>query len=113
MDEVEGHAPVNGIYHKFEVNRTDGSSKPGGKHEHCAYFVLDLEHDPFSMPALLAYADACEAVFPDLASDLRRIVWLGRAAVGCGCREANCPHVQERLGPSDIAQSMMLTRERP
>ena len=60
-----------GIYRKFLVSRTDGSSRVGGKHEHCAYFVLDWEHDPFAVAAALAYADACEATHPALAADLR------------------------------------------
>lgn len=59
-----------GIYRKFLVERTDGSSGPGLKHEHCNYFVLDLVHDPFAIPALKAYADACREKFPALADDL-------------------------------------------
>ena len=31
-----------GIYRKFLVSRTDGSSRVGGKHEHCSYFVLRM-----------------------------------------------------------------------
>ena len=61
-----------GIYRKFIVSRTDGSSHVGGKHETCAYFVLDWQHDPFAVPAARAYADACEATHPALAADLRR-----------------------------------------
>ena len=61
-----------GIYRKFVVSRTDGSSCVGGKHETCAYFVLDWQHDPFAVPAARAYADACEATYPALAADLRR-----------------------------------------
>ncbi len=61
-----------GLYKKFEVERSDGSSKPGGKHEFCDYFVLDWIHDPFAIPAARAYADACEKMYPELASDLRR-----------------------------------------
>lgn len=60
-----------GIYWKYHVDRTDGSSKPGGKHEHCEYFVLDWQHDPFAIPAARAYADACEKERPALAADLR------------------------------------------
>ncbi len=62
-----------GIYRKFLVSRTDGSSRVGGKHEHCAYFVLDWEHDPFAVQAARAYADACEKTHPALASDLRTL----------------------------------------
>lgn len=60
-----------GIYRKFTVERADGSSRPGGKHERCEYFVLDWAHDPFAIPAARAYADACEAKYPALAEDLR------------------------------------------
>jgi hypothetical protein len=63
-----------GIYRKFKVERTDGSSSRGGKHETCAYFVLDLQHDPFALPALKAYARACKGKFPDLAQDIQEIV---------------------------------------
>lgn len=61
-----------GLYHKFNIARTDGSSGPGGKHEHCEYFVLDLAHDKHAMAAISAYADSCEKEFPALAADLRR-----------------------------------------
>ena len=61
-----------GAYRKFTVERADGSSKPGGKHEHCEYFVLDWRHDPFAIPAARAYADACESEYPALADDLRK-----------------------------------------
>lgn len=59
-----------GIYRKFNVTRTDGSSEPGGKHEHCRYFVLDLDHDPHAAPALAAYARSCSKTHPVLAADL-------------------------------------------
>jgi hypothetical protein len=60
-----------GLFQKFEVRRTDGSSEPGGKHEGCEYFVLDTDHDPHAAAALRAYATACEASHPLLARDLR------------------------------------------
>lgn len=59
---------TKGLYPKFEVNRTDGTSGPGGKHYGCEYFVLDIDHDKFAIPALRAYA---EAEFPLLAADIR------------------------------------------
>ena len=34
------HDSDRGIYRKFKVKRTDGSSKPGEKHARRAYFVL-------------------------------------------------------------------------
>lgn len=59
-----------GIYEKFKVVRTDGSSRAGKKHEHCAYFVLDLQHDKHALAALRAYAKSCRAEYPQLAADL-------------------------------------------
>lgn len=44
-----------GLYEKYHVERVDGTSGAGGAHERCAYFVLDLEHDPFGGPAFVAY----------------------------------------------------------
>jgi len=67
----EDHESEIGLYSKFSVHREDGSSGPGGKHERCTFFVLDLNHDPFAVPAIRAYADACEAKYPELARDLR------------------------------------------
>jgi hypothetical protein len=63
-----------GLYRKYRVERTDGSSGPGGKHEQCRYFVLDLEHDQYSIPALAAYSRACRAEYPALAADLDQIL---------------------------------------
>lgn len=68
MDDAQ-----KGLYRKYEVRRTNGSSEAGGKHEHCRYFVLDLDHDAHAAPALRAYADSCEAGFPALAADLRKL----------------------------------------
>ena len=96
-----------GIYRKFAIERADGSSGPGGKHENCAYFVLDLEHDEFALPALAGYAEACRKKFPKLAADLDAIVGARRSP--CGCREAFCPHAPS-FGPSDpneMAQWLM------
>jgi hypothetical protein len=59
-----------GLYGKFDVKRTDGKDEPGQKHHGCQYFVLDLTHDPFALPAIRAYADACRDEFPVLAIDL-------------------------------------------
>lgn len=55
-----------GVYSKFVVQRTDGSLK----HQDCCYFVLDLNHDPFAVPALEAYAKACRELYPKLADDI-------------------------------------------
>ena len=57
-----------GIYKKYHVKKL---KDPKGKHIYCDYFVLDWQHDPYTVPAALAYADACEAEFPQLAKELR------------------------------------------
>ena len=62
-----------GVYRKYDVRRVDGGSGPGGKHEHCLYFVLDLVHDEFAAPALAAYAQACKEKFPVLSKELKSI----------------------------------------
>lgn len=67
--DPEQSQPLN--EQKYKVERTDGSTAPGGKHAACPYFVLDLVHDKFAAPALRAYAEACEAEFPLLARDIR------------------------------------------
>lgn len=59
-----------GLYGKFRVHRTDGSTKPGGKHEHCFFFVLDVHHDPHARAALAAYANAVQHGYPQLSRDL-------------------------------------------
>jgi hypothetical protein len=61
-----------GLYQKFHVVRTDGSSEPGGKHHECEYFVLDLTHDKHAEAALRAYAKSCSAEYPLLSADLLR-----------------------------------------
>ena len=61
-----------GIIEKFQVTRLDGSSAYGHKHARCRYFVLDLKHDKFAGPALLAYAKACAKEYPVLARQLRK-----------------------------------------
>lgn len=59
-----------GLYRKFHVERTDGGSAPGARHDGCEYFVLDLDHDPFALAALSSYAMACREQYPALAADL-------------------------------------------
>jgi len=74
---------ARGIYNKFSVvTRADGKSQPGQKHHGCRYFVLDLDHDPYSIPALKAYADFCRLDFPKLAADLYRFVDGGPIKLG-------------------------------
>lgn len=96
-----------GIYRKFKIERTDGSSGPGGKHEHCAYFVLDLEHDEFALPALKAYAKACRKTHPTLAADIDAII--ETQPVRCSCREAMCHHTPTfgPTTPSEMAGYLM------
>lgn len=60
-----------GLYRKYTVVRTDGSSGPGGKHEACEFFVLDLVHDAHAVAALEAYAASCEREYPALYDDLQ------------------------------------------
>lgn len=67
-----------GVYHKFNVSRTDGSSEPGGKHAECFHFVLDCEHDPHAKVALMAYEDSCRTQYPALAEGLSHIVGTAR-----------------------------------
>jgi hypothetical protein len=62
---------TRGLYNKYAVIRTDGSSAVGERHHGCEHFVLDVNHDPFAAVALRAYADACESEYPLLARDLR------------------------------------------
>lgn len=68
----EGGKDQRGVFNKYRVERLDGKSAPGRKHDGCAYFVLDIDHDPHALPALLAYADSCEEEIPLLARDLRK-----------------------------------------
>ncbi len=62
---------ARGLYNKFHVSRVDSRSEPGEKHHLCQCFVLDLDHDEYAIPALKAYAKACEEKYPLLAKDLR------------------------------------------
>jgi|GEM_PF-3065583 len=78
-------APAKGLYQKFNVSRTDGTDAPAGKHHGCDYFVLDLTHDPFAIPAIAAYAAACEAKHPELAADLRNKLPVCDCGGYCDC----------------------------
>lgn len=101
-----------GLYRKYDVKRTDGSSEAGRKHADCAYFVLDLEHDEFAIPALEAYSKACRATHPDLAADINHLIrrQADKVATRCNCREAGCPHSLEQAfakGASQTAHDLM------
>ena len=93
-----------GVYRKFKITRTDGAHRRGGKHDGCAYFVLDLTHDPFALPALAAYAEACAKEFPALAGDLRQILATPQHQ-HCGCREAMCAHFSA-FGPQSPGEAL-------
>jgi hypothetical protein len=62
-----------GLYEKYIVQRADGATGDGRKHEHCRHFVLDVDHDPLAGPCLNLYADLCEMSYPQLARDLRKL----------------------------------------
>ena len=81
---------TRGAFRKFEVTRTDERDLPGEKHEGCAYFVLDLDHDENAPAALRAYAESCKNERPELSKDL--IAAVDEYLHDCGCREAHCPH---------------------
>jgi len=83
-----------GLYNKFIVTRKDGSSQPGGKHENCEYFVLDLDHDKFAADALAAYSMACASEYPRLAEDLMaKADLIGRCDCVCECGHHKSSHV--------------------
>lgn len=63
-----------GLYEKYHVSRYDGADYPGCKHHGCDFFVLDLAHDEFAIPAIQAYALACAQEYPKLSVDLMRKV---------------------------------------
>ena len=64
-----------GLYHKYNVTRTDGRDKNGEKHYGCAYFVLDLTHDEHAIPALQAYAASVKTENPQLAIEINDFLW--------------------------------------
>lgn len=93
-----------GVYRKYDVTRTDGSSGPDGKHEKCSYFVLDLAHDDFALPALKAYAKACAKTHPALAEDIQRII----ETRPCGCRGVGeCLHFFSPQTPDEAMADVM------
>ncbi|OWY39365.1 hypothetical protein CEK28_08585 [Xenophilus sp. AP218F] len=61
---------TTGLYPKFTVRRNDGRDQPGGDRAGADYFVLDRTFDPYAIPALLAYADACADEYPQLSADI-------------------------------------------
>ena len=98
---------AKGLYHKFNVTRTDGSSGPGGKHENCFCYVLDINHDPHAPVALRAYADSCRSDYPALAADLDAMVKQAAATVATELPRSipirvECPGHSKWHSPSDI-----------
>lgn len=81
-------AEQQGVFRKFNVQRTDGSDQPGGKHHGCEYFVLDVAHDQHAKPALEAYAVACATTHPQLSADMRERYGLQAQAAHQEMREA-------------------------
>ena len=72
MDNTSTDPDVErGLYGKYHVER---AHDPEGKHAYCPYFVLDIRHDIHARSALAAYADSCQAEYPHLADDLRRML---------------------------------------
>lgn len=59
------------LYEKYTVTRNHDAA---GKHQRCAFFVLDLTHDPIARRAATWYASAVQSKQPGLASDLRQAV---------------------------------------
>lgn len=88
-------AEQQGVFRKFNVQRTDGSDQPGGKHHGCEYFVLDVAHDQHAKPALEAYAVACATTHPQLSADMRERYGL-QAQAASDCR--TCQHLSEAWG---------------
>jgi hypothetical protein len=61
---------TEGMHHKFEVSRVDGTDMPGCKHHGCRYFVLDLDHDEGAAAAMRAYAEAVKDTRPTLSAEI-------------------------------------------
>jgi hypothetical protein len=64
----------NKLQQKYYVDRIDGRDLAGGDRIDSKYFVLDCIHDPYSIPALEAYALACRKDSPNLPEDVRALV---------------------------------------
>ncbi len=64
----------NKLQQKYYVDRIDGRDRAGGDRIDSKYFVLDYIHDPYSIPALEAYALACYEDFPNLSAEIRALV---------------------------------------
>jgi hypothetical protein len=82
---------TKGLIDKFIVKRRDGRDAPGEKHDGCEYFVLDLTHDIFAIPAIEAYIISCKEEYPFLAGDLLAKIGEASKRLGeipaCNCIE--------------------------
>ena len=67
METVDPDA-TRGLYSKYLLFKAGGDMEP----VHDPFFVLSYTTDPHARAALAAYADSCEADYPQLAADLRR-----------------------------------------
>lgn len=47
---------TKGWIRKYIVRRSDDTDQPGGKHDGCDLFVMDLTHDPLAIIPMLEYA---------------------------------------------------------
>jgi len=64
----------NRLQQKYYVERIDERDRVGGDRVDSKYFVLDYIHDPYSIPALEAYAQACYRDFPNLSEEIRALL---------------------------------------
>ncbi|MGI5939275.1 MAG: hypothetical protein ACOX8V_01025 [Thermoleophilia bacterium] len=64
----------NKLQQKYYVDRIDERDRAGGDRCDSKYFVLDYIHDPYSIPALEAYAEACSNDFPNLSMEISALV---------------------------------------
>ena len=64
----------NKLQQKYYVERIDARDRAGGDRVDSKYFVLDYVNDPYSLPALEAYAQACSKDFPNLSQEISVLV---------------------------------------
>lgn len=60
-----------GLYGKYHVRRLNDWRN---KHDHCRYYVLDLNHDRHAQPAIRAYIESCKNEYPRLALELTKLL---------------------------------------
>lgn len=70
-DNTHDDDKKRGVYKRYEVKRLNDLD---GKHDDCFLFVLDIDHDPFAVPALNSYIDACEHDYELLAHSLTHVL---------------------------------------